>query len=89
MFQAYQQNETLKDQIFLTLSATYPNLQSPRDNANILKELETDYPGAFNWAGEINVFKHALAGRQLEKNDPLGQSLYYLLEILVHKDIDP
>lgn len=24
--------------------------------------LNQDFPGVFNWAGEINVFKHALAG---------------------------
>ena len=25
------------------------------------RKLESEFPGAFGWAGEINVFKHALA----------------------------
>ena len=66
-------NSSLKNDVVLTLSATFPNLQDPegsktRSNekdktiVSILDNLTESYPGAFAWAGEINVFKHALAG---------------------------
>ena len=54
-------NDSLTSQVHLTLSATYPNLQHPVDIITILDSLEEDYPDTFRWAGEINVFKHALA----------------------------
>ena len=49
-------------QIHLTLSATYPDLQEPARNVEILNNLTETFPNTFRWAGEINVFKHALAG---------------------------
>jgi len=51
----------LQNQIHLTLSATFPNLQAPENDVSILKNLTTKHKDAFKWSGEINVFKHALA----------------------------
>lgn len=43
------------------MSATFPDLQNPSTNIPNLNNLTSEYPGVFGWAGEINVFKHALA----------------------------
>ena len=61
-YKKYTQNKELKSKIHLTLSATFPNLQRPENITKILAELETEFPGAFRWAGEMNVIKHALVG---------------------------
>ena len=61
-FKRYKQDENLKSKIHLTLSATFPNLQMPDNITTILAELESEFPQAFQWAGEINVIKHALVG---------------------------
>ena len=34
-----------------------------------LNKLENEFPGAFKWAGEINVIKHALVGNGFFKED--------------------
>lgn len=61
-YKKYKSNQTQMDMVHLTLSATYPNLQEPEDIIKILDEqLEAEYPDSFAWAGEINVFKHALS----------------------------
>jgi len=61
-YRQYKTNQTQMDMVHLTLSATYPNLQEPEDIMKILDEqLEAEYPDSFSWAGEINVFKHALS----------------------------
>ena len=52
--------QPLMDQIHLTPSITFPNLQQPENNSRILKQLESTYQGVFKWSGEINVYKHAL-----------------------------
>ena len=56
-----QGNSTMLSMIHLTLSMTFPNLQAPSGIFNNLNRLENTFPHAFSWAGEINVFKHALA----------------------------
>ena len=61
-YKKYKQNEELKSKIHLTLSATFPNLQRPENITKNLAALENDFPGAFRWAGEMNVIKHALVG---------------------------
>ena len=61
-YKKYKQNEGLKSKLHLTLSATFPNLQRPENITKILGELEAEFPGAFRWAGEMNVIKHALVG---------------------------
>ena len=65
----YQNNEELKSKLHLTLSATFPNLQRPANIMSNLQALENDIPKAFNWAGEINVIKHALVGNGFFKAD--------------------
>jgi len=57
----YMGNKTLEEAVHLTLSITFPNLQSPAQINKNLNLIESTYEGAFKWAGEINVFKHALA----------------------------
>ena len=57
--------QPLSDEIHLTPSITFPNLQQPAQNGRLLKQLESDYQGVFQWSGEINVFKHALGTCQL------------------------
>ena len=65
----YQNNEELRSKVHLTLSATFPNLQRPGNIMSNLQALENDFPKAFNWAGEINVIKHALVGNGFFKAD--------------------
>lgn len=60
-FNNYYVDKPLMDQIHLTPSITFPNLQQPENNSRILKQLESTYQGVFKWSGEINVYKHALA----------------------------
>lgn len=65
-YKKYKTNQTQMDMVHLTLSATYPNLQDPKgQSSNIMKildeQLVSKYPDSFKWAGEINVFKHALS----------------------------
>lgn len=55
------QGQPLEEEMHLTLSATFPNLQTPKNNSRILGQLQSQFPNAFKWSGEINVFKHALA----------------------------
>ena len=65
----YKQNTNQTSKIHLTLSATFPNLQKPENITTILEELENDFPNAFNWAGEVNLIKHALDGNGFFKED--------------------
>ena len=60
--QTYLTNPELVKDVKLTLSATFPNLQQPENIVKNLDNLTGDFPDAFQWAGEINVFKHALVG---------------------------
>ena len=53
----------------MVLSATFPNLQRPGEIMKHLNKLENEFPGAFKWAGEINVIKHALVGNGFFKED--------------------
>jgi len=55
-------DQDLANNIHLILSVTFPNLQKPEGNVHNFNVLENNYPNTFGWAGEINVFKHALAG---------------------------
>jgi len=65
----YKKNSSMEEMIHLTLSVTFPNLQQPKDNNNNFNRLENSYPNTFGWAGEINVFKHALAGNGFFEHD--------------------
>jgi len=46
----------------LILSATFPNLQRSVGAKQSMLALWAKFPETFTWTGEINVFKHALAG---------------------------
>ena len=50
------------DRLHLILSATFPNLQRSVGAKEMLQGLWDKFPHTFKWMGEINVFKHALAG---------------------------
>ena len=65
----YKQNTNQTSKIHLTLSATFPNLQKPENITTILEGLENNFPNAFNWAGEVNLIKHALVGNGFFKED--------------------
>jgi len=67
-FNLRYKNQNLSKEMHLTLSATFPNLQQPVNNSRILGQLESDYHGDFQWSGEINVFKHALAANGFFEN---------------------
>ena len=57
----YKSHPEVLDSVHLTLSLTSPNLQRPENNSMLLSTMDKDFPNTFAWAGEINVFKHALA----------------------------
>ena len=59
-FQEKYLNKDLMNQIHLIPSATFPNLQQPENISTILESLMSKYKNVFKWAGEINVYKHAL-----------------------------
>eukprot|EP00090_Calanus_glacialis_P039043 TRINITY_DN67_c0_g1_i1.p1 TRINITY_DN67_c0_g1~~TRINITY_DN67_c0_g1_i1.p1 ORF type:complete len:574 (-),score=93.39 TRINITY_DN67_c0_g1_i1:129-1850(-) len=63
----YKDKDLSKD-IHLIPSVTSPNLQQPENNSRVLQSLEKDYPDVFGWAGEINVYKHALAANGFLNN---------------------
>ena len=48
--------------LHLITSATFPSLQKPQNQKDQLLDLWAKYPDTFKWLGEINVFKHGLAG---------------------------
>ena len=48
--------------LHLITAATFPNLQRSEGALEDLKRLWKKFPKTFKWLGEINVFKHALAG---------------------------
>ena len=48
--------------LHLITSATFPSLQKSEGAKDQLLALWAKYPNTFKWLGEINVFKHALAG---------------------------
>eukprot|EP00091_Calanus_sinicus_P014765 TRINITY_DN3243_c0_g1_i3.p1 TRINITY_DN3243_c0_g1~~TRINITY_DN3243_c0_g1_i3.p1 ORF type:complete len:565 (-),score=165.35 TRINITY_DN3243_c0_g1_i3:132-1826(-) len=61
-------DQPLSEKIHLIPSVTFPNLQQPENNSRNLGVLESTYQGVFKWAGEINVFKHALAANGFFEN---------------------
>lgn len=87
----YQGNSSVQERIHLTLSATFPNLQNPKNISRDLRKLEAEFPGAFGWAGEINVFKHALASNgffnqpRVTERMVLNGDLDYLFNVLTDR----
>ena len=50
------------DDIHLTLSMTFPDLSQPESILEGIEILDTEYPGLFEWMGEVNLVKQALFG---------------------------
>ena len=46
--------------VHLTLSMTFPDLSRPESILPGMQLLEEEYPGAFQWMGEVNLVKQAL-----------------------------
>ena len=51
-----------QDQIHVALSMTFPDLANPEDIVAGIKLLDVEYPGLFQWMGEVNLHKEALRG---------------------------
>ena len=58
----YYTGKAVEKDLHLRVAATFANLQKPSGEAQKLRDLWRKYPKTFTWAGELNVFKHALAG---------------------------
>ena len=54
--------------LHLILAATFPNLQRSAGAKQMLESMWTKWPKTFTWLGELNVFKHALAGNGFFSN---------------------
>ena len=54
----------------LTLSMTFPDLSRPESVLAGMQLLDEEYPGVFNWMGEINLVKQALFGHGHEPAAP-------------------
>jgi len=67
-FLSKYKDQPLSEKIHLIPSVTFPNLQQPENNSRNLGVLESTYQGVFKWAGEVNVFKHALAANGFFEN---------------------
>ena len=51
-----------QDNIHVGLSMTFPDLGNPENIVAGIELLDAEYPGLFNWMGEVNVHKEALLG---------------------------
>jgi len=71
----YKGNPSLEEKVHLTLSLTFPNLQQPKQLNNNLNRLQNQFPNIFKWAGEINVFKHALASNGFFEQDRVTEKM--------------
>lgn len=54
--------EYAQDKVHIGLSMTFPDLASPENIVAGIELLDREYPGLFNWMGEVNVHKEALRG---------------------------
>ena len=52
--------ETRPDNVHLTLSMTFPDLERPETVLAGMEVLDREFPGLFRWVGEVNVVKQAL-----------------------------
>lgn len=50
------------ENLHITLSMTFMDLSSPDSIVETIAFYDTEYPGMFKWAGEVNVVKQALMG---------------------------
>lgn len=55
--------------IYLTISMTFPDLANPDHILRMMKLYELEYPGVFNWMGEVNLIKQALLNNNHEPAD--------------------
>ena len=51
-----------QDTIHVALAMTFPDLSEPEDIAKGIRLLDDEYPGLFQWMGEVNVHKEGLRG---------------------------
>jgi hypothetical protein len=51
-----------QENIHVALSMTFPDLSKSEDVVEGIELLDAEYPGLFNWMGELNVHKEALRG---------------------------
>ncbi|OKH41330.1 hypothetical protein FACHB389_05000 [Nostoc calcicola FACHB-389] len=49
-----------QDKIHVALSMTFPDLANPKNIVAGIKLLDAEYPGLFQWMGEVNLHKEAL-----------------------------
>ena len=52
--------EARPDNVHLTLSMTFPDLERPETVLAGMELLDREFPGLFRWAGEVNLVKQAL-----------------------------
>lgn len=55
--------------VHVTLSMSFPDLERPDRIMDSLQELDREFPGAFTWAGEVNLVKQALFNHQHKAPD--------------------
>jgi hypothetical protein len=51
-----------RDDIHVAMSMTFPDLTRPEDVAAGIRLLDKEYPGLFQWMGEVNLHKEGLRG---------------------------
>jgi len=50
------------DEVHLTMSMTFPDLEEPDSVLVGMRLLDDEFPGVFSWMGEVNLVKQALFG---------------------------
>ena len=50
--------------VHLTLAMTFPDLERPEDILSGMRLLDREFPGLFQWMGEVNLVKRALFGNR-------------------------
>ena len=50
------------DEVHLTMSMTFPDLEKPDSVLVGMRLLDDEFPGVFSWMGEVNLVKQALFG---------------------------
>ncbi len=51
-----------QENVHVALSMTFPDLANPEGIVDGIKLLDAEYPGLFQWMGEVNLHKEALRG---------------------------
>jgi hypothetical protein len=88
--------QTKPKEIHLTLSMTFPDLANPENILSLMKLYDLEYPGVFNWMGEVNLIKQALLKNKHEpaKLDDIPKWKYFMnqlkvrnIPITIHSDL--